>query len=182
MELISARFQDLLAEAATGDAGGKSLAAGQMLLLCINGLFDKMESGLASLTLAFDRGLAADPSLQPRLEPLRTARLTLVRTLCVLLGFHGFYGFLLSFTGFYWVLLGVCKFLLGFTGCLQVLTGFIWILLDISWFYWVNISFYWVLLSFCQFYFILLGFIGFLRFLWVSISFYLVLPGFTGFY
>ncbi len=131
MELISARFQDLLAEAATGDAGGKSLAAGQMLLLCINGLFDKMESGLASLTLAFDRGLAADPSLQPRLEPLRTARLTLVRTLCVLLGFHGFYGFLLSFTGFYWVLLG-------FTGCLQVLTGF----------YRVSASSYWVYMDF----------------------------------
>ena len=41
------RFQDLLGEAV--DEQQLRLSQGQMLLLCLNGLFDKVESGLVKL-------------------------------------------------------------------------------------------------------------------------------------
>ena len=47
MEMTRLRFQDLLGEAV--DEQQLRLSQGQMLLLCLNGLFDKVESGLVKL-------------------------------------------------------------------------------------------------------------------------------------
>lgn len=46
MEMTRLRFQDLLGEGIDGEI---RLTQGQMLLLCLNGLFEKVESGLVKL-------------------------------------------------------------------------------------------------------------------------------------
>ena len=77
MEMTSLRFQDLLSEAGTnGEA--KSMAPGHMLLLCLNGLFDKMECGLLNLTQILDK-CHMNGFMEKYVEPYQQAWVTVVR-------------------------------------------------------------------------------------------------------
>lgn len=67
MEMTRLRFQDLLGE---GIAGEVRLTQGQMLLLCLNGLFEKVETGLLKL----EHHLKTMPALENHMELLEDAQ------------------------------------------------------------------------------------------------------------
>lgn len=85
MEITLLRFQDLLGEGASDDV---HLTQGQMLLLGLNGLFEKMETGLLSLAnvLKQQHWAAANVAANSSFEPLKQAwRLMVMLILFILL-------------------------------------------------------------------------------------------------
>lgn len=73
MEMTRLRFQDLLGEGIEEEV---RLTQGQMLLLCLNGLFEKVETGLVKLA----NHLKSMPPIKTNVEVIEEARHKMVNS------------------------------------------------------------------------------------------------------